>query len=107
MVQKNKVKKIIRDQGLRISPDSFDGINREVIKLILQMCKRVEDDNMKTLQTQHTQINGVQSIKEEEEKSICNRCGGIPDFCLDVARNVRANAEDYGKILLARWRKAK
>ena len=65
MIQKSKVKKIIRDQGLRISPDSFDGINREVIKLILKMCERVEEDNMKTLQPKHTKIRSVQSIKTD------------------------------------------
>ena len=110
MVQKNKVKQIIKDQGLRISPESFDGINREVINLISLMCKRVKEDNMKTLQAQHTHIsNGVHNVSREtvDEQPICNRCGGIPEFCLDVARNVRANAEDYAKTLHANWKRAK
>ena len=107
MSQKSKGKQIIRDQGLRISPDSFDGINREVTNLILQMCGKVKEDNMKTLQIQHTQVSGVQSTKTEEDKQVCNRCGSIPDFAMRAAVDIRSNAEDYGKILLARWRKEK
>ena len=110
MVQKNKVKQIIKDQGLRISPESFDGINREVINLISLMCKRVKEDNMKTLQSQHTHIsNGVHNVSREtvDEQPICNRCGSVPDYIMDVAYSIRANAEDYAKILHANWKRAK
>ena len=36
-IQKSKIKKLIRDNGFRISPESFDGINRSVENLVKQI----------------------------------------------------------------------
>ena len=53
-IQKSKIKALVRNEGYRISPESFDGINRAIEGLIKGMLNKVEADGMKTLMNQHT-----------------------------------------------------
>ena len=55
-IQKSSVRKLVKDKGFRISPSSYDGINRSVESIILQMLEKVDQDGMKTLMDQHTGI---------------------------------------------------
>ena len=41
LLKKSEVKKLIRDEGYRISPDSYEGINRAVESTIKQMLVQV------------------------------------------------------------------
>ena len=54
LLKKSEIKKLIRGEGYRISPESYEGINRAVESTIKQMLVQVANDNMKTLMMQHT-----------------------------------------------------
>ena len=71
MIQKSKIKQFINAQGLRISPDAFDGIQRNLENVIKDMCKKVTDDGMKTLMVQHT---GITKQSGSSPDSIYKRC---------------------------------
>lgn len=82
-IQKSKIKSLVRDQGFRLSPDAFDGINRSVENLIKQMLTKVQADGMKTLMGQHT---GVVKVKQKSNDTIygkkCQRCCNLDDAFL-------------------------
>ena len=61
-IQKSKIKTLIKNEGFRLSPESFDGINRAVEGLVKDMLVKVEADGMKTLMAQHT---GAPQPKQE------------------------------------------
>jgi hypothetical protein len=83
MIQKSKIKQFINAQGLRISPDAFDGIQRNLENVIKDMCKKVTDDGMKTLMVQHT---GITKQSGSSPDSIygrkCQRCSTLDDAFL-------------------------
>ncbi len=53
MIQKSKVKKLINSNGLSVSSQSYDSIERVVAEVINQLCDNVREDNMKTLMPHH------------------------------------------------------
>ena len=81
-IQKNSIKKLVREKGFRISPSSFDGINRSVRQLIINMLARVDQDGMKTLMDQHTgNIKPTKKTEKTITKNSCKRCCNIkPEF---------------------------
>ena len=66
-IQKSKVKKFINSKGFSLRPDALDGINRTIEKVISSMLDNVEQDGMKTLLPQHTQVRNT--VKETSNKS--------------------------------------
>ena len=82
-IQKSSVKKLVKDKGFRISPSSYDGINRSVESIILQMLEKVDQDGMKTLMDQHTGI--TKKAKVVKSKS-CTRCCMIKEQFIQWAR---------------------
>ena len=87
-IQKSKIKALVRNEGYRISPESFDGINRAIEGLIKGMLNKVEADGMKTLMNQHT---GQAQAKVEQSESVagrkCQRCCNVDDTFLYKARD--------------------
>ncbi len=87
-IQKSKIKALVRNEGYRISPESFDGINRAIEGLIKGMLNKVEADGMKTLMNQHT---GQAQAKVEQSESVagrkCQRCCNVDDAFLYKARD--------------------
>ena len=82
-IQKNSIKKLVKNRGFRISPGSYDGINRSVEKLIVNMLEKVEQDGMKTLMDQHT---GVTKTTKVVKSKSCTRCCMIKDQFIQWAR---------------------
>jgi hypothetical protein len=84
-IQKTKVKALVRDQGYRISPESFDGINRAIEGLIKGMLDKVEADGMKTLMVQHTGVNKA----PRQSSGSCKKCVNIKPEFLRFARSTQ------------------
>ena len=89
-IQKSKIKAFINSNGVRVSPDAFDGINRQIEALMEQMIAKVEADGMKTLMSQHTSINKVTN----EKSSGCKKCANIKPEFLKFARNTQGYCHD-------------
>ena len=89
-IQKSKIKALVRNEGYRISPESFDGINRAIEGLIKGMLNKVEADGMKTLMNQHT---GVSKVSEASSNS-CKKCANIKPEFLKFARNTQSYCHD-------------
>ena len=94
------VRKLIRDEGFRVSPESLDGINRAVQDLIKGMLNRVKEDGMKTLQPQHT--GATQTT--QESKSKCTKCANIRPEFLKFARNTQSWCVDEAIVMQKRIR---
>jgi|TARA_R100000353_G_C6504118_1_gene194898 hypothetical protein len=94
-IQKSKIKSLVRDQGFRLSPDAFDGINRSVENLIKQMLTKVQADGMKTLMGQHT---GVSKPKQQSGSS-CKKCCNIKPQFLQWAKTTQMYCHDQAVIL--------
>tara|TARA_R100001443_G_scaffold17872_1_gene28483 strand:+ start:7113 stop:7415 length:303 start_codon:yes stop_codon:yes gene_type:complete len=97
-IQKSKIKKLIRDNGFRISPESFDGINRSVENLIKQMLNKVDQDGMKTLMSKHT---GVTS-PTQSNKSSCKKCCNLKPEFLKFAKSTQDYCHEQAVILSRR-----
>ena len=89
-IQKTKIKALVRDQGYRISPESFDGIYRAVEGLIKGMLDKVEADGMKTLMVQHTGVNKT----PRQSSGNCKKCVNIKPEFLKFARSTQAYCHD-------------
>ena len=111
LIQKSKVKQLVKSFDCRLSPDSIDGINRAVESLIKGMTDHVKQDGMKTLMMQHT---GHSTPKTTEESSLngeygghmkdikhrtCKRCVNIKDTFLRWARDTQTYCHDKATIL--------
>ena len=94
-IQKTKIKALVRDQGYRISPESFDGINRAVEGLIKGMLDKVEADGMKTLMVQHTGVNKT----PRQSSGNCKKCVNIKPEFLKFARSTQAYCHDQANKL--------
>ena len=94
-VQKSKIKSLIKDEGFRLSPESFDGINRAVEGLVKDMLVKVEADGMKTLMAQHT---GVLKVKQESNGS-CKKCCNIKPEFLRFAKSTQEYCIEKAIIL--------
>ena len=87
-IQKSKIKSLVRSEGYRISPESFDGINRAIEGLIKGMLGKVEADGMKTLMSQHT--GQTQAKAENNNTAIskkCQRCCNVDDAFIYKAKD--------------------
>jgi hypothetical protein len=89
-IQKSKIKALVRKLGFRISPESFDGINRAIEALIKGMLNKVEADGMKTLMNQHTGATKVYTASS----SSCKNCANIKPEFLKFARNTQSYCHD-------------
>tara|TARA_Y100001963_G_scaffold98937_1_gene136220 strand:- start:2860 stop:3168 length:309 start_codon:yes stop_codon:yes gene_type:complete len=89
-IQKSKIKSLVRDLGFRISPESFDGINRAIEALIKSMLNKVEADGMKTLMNQHTGTTKASGTSS----SSCKKCANIKPEFLKFARNTQVYCHD-------------
>ncbi len=85
-IQKSKIKAFVNARGVRISPEAFDGINRQIEGLLGQMIEKVKADGMKTLMNQHTGAKKA-NPKLSTNRKICRRCSGIDDAFLQKASN--------------------
>ena len=94
-IQKSKIKALVRNEGYRISPESFDGINRAIEGLIKGMLNKVEADGMKTLMNQHT---GVSKVSEASSNS-CKKCANIKPEFLKFARNTQVWCSEEAYIM--------
>lgn len=94
-VQKSKIKSLIKDEGFRLSPESFDGINRAVEGLVKSMLVKVEADGMKTLMTQHT---GVLKVKQESNGG-CKKCCNLKPEFLRFAKSTQEYCHEQAVIL--------
>ena len=94
-IQKSKIKSLIKDEGFRLSPESFDGINRAVEGLVKDMLVKVEADGMKTLMAQHT---GVLKVKQESNGS-CKKCCNIKPEFLRFAKSTQEYCHEQAVIL--------
>ena len=97
LIQKSKVKQLIRDQGLRCSPDSFDGINRAVESIIKQLCSNVLESGMKTMMTQHTIPKNKNGSNVSNGK--CKKCVNIKPEFLKFARSTQVYCHEQAVIL--------
>ena len=50
LVKSSKVKELVKDQGLNMSGDSVEKLNKDVSKLIINACTRAKQNNRRTLQ---------------------------------------------------------
>ena len=100
LIKTSKIKDLVRSKGFRISPESFDGINRRVEDLVIQMLEKVEQDGMKTLQPQHT--GATQTT--QESKSKCTKCANIRPEFLRFARNTQSWCADEAVAMQRRIR---
>jgi len=106
LLKKSEIRKLVRNEGFRISPESYDGINRAVENTIKQMLVQVSNDNMKTLMAQHTDSTyaNVESPKTDQPKQKevygCQRCGNIKATYIRWARNVQQFCADEAMIML-------
>ena len=96
LIQKSKVKKLINEEGIRISPDTFDGINRAVENLLKQLCAKVLDDGMKTMMLKHTPAEKV--AVDETERS-CDRCTNLKSEFITFARSVQEYCHEKAVVL--------
>ena len=94
-IQKSKIKKLIRDNGFRISPESFDGINRSLENLVKQMLNKVDQDGMKTLMPKHT---GVKSSVQSNKLS-CKKCCNLKPEFLRFAKSTQDYCHEQAVIL--------
>ncbi len=102
LVQKTKIKQLIRSENLRMSPDAFDGINRAVESVVKQMCQNVRDDGMKTLMIQHTKIAGRVSESQETNGKRCANypeCVNLKPIFLRWAKDTQRYCHDQAVIL--------
>ena len=87
-IQKSKIKAFLNARGVRVSPDAFDGVNRQIEGLLEQMITKVKADGMKTLMSQHT---GQTQAKVESNNTVinkkCQRCCNIDDAFIYKARD--------------------
>ena len=90
-IQKSKIKALVRNEGYRISPESFDGINRAIEGLIKGMLNKVEADGMKTLMNQHT---GATKASGTSSTGSCKKCANIKPEFLKFARNTQVYCHD-------------
>ena len=74
LIQKSKVKSLINREGLRVSADAIEGIDRLVEKVVTEVCLNAVEDGMKTVMLQHC----VHKEKTVIEKS--NDHGLKPQF---------------------------
>ena len=100
LIQKSKVKKLINSQGLRMSPDALDGINRAVESLIISLCGNVTEDGMKTMMTQHTNAKG-----ESNDERKCQKCCNIKPEFLKLARSTQVWCHEEATLLFNRLKK--
>ena len=98
LLQKSRVKKLINEEGIRVSPDAFEGINRAVENLLKQLCSKVLADNMKTMMMKHTPAIEEHKAESEEEKS-CSRCVNIKGEFLKFARSVQIWCHEKAVVL--------
>ena len=95
-VQKSKIKSLIKDEGFRLSPDSFDGINRAVEGLVKSMLVKVEADGMKTLMAQHT---GAPPQAKQESNGSCKKCCNLKPEFLRLAKSTQEYCAEQAIIL--------
>lgn len=93
-IQKSKIKTLIKNEGFRLSPESFDGINRAVEGLVKDMLVKVEADGMKTLMAQHTGV-----LKVKQESNGCKRCCNIRDQFMQWAEAAQGTCYDWAVSL--------
>ena len=96
LIQKSKVKKLINEEGIRVSPDAFDGINRAFESLLKQLCAKVLDDGMKTMMLKHTPTEKV--AVDETERS-CDRCTNLKSEFLRFAQSVQEYCHEKAVVL--------
>jgi hypothetical protein len=94
-IQKSKIKTLVKNEGFRLSPESFDGINRAVEGLIKNMLIEVKADGMKTLMNQHT---GTPQAKQESNGS-CKKCCNIKPEFLRFAKSTQEYCHEQAVIL--------
>ena len=95
-IQKSKIKALVRNEGYRLSPEAFDGINRAIEGVIKQMLIKVEADGMKTLMNQHT---GSTQVKQESNNGSCKKCVNIKPQFLQWAKTTQMYCHDQAVIL--------
>jgi len=88
LIQKSKVKQLIKEQGLRLSPDAFDGINRAVESVIKDICQNVVNDGMKTVMPQHTPVR-KKAAAETVNSNSCSKCANIKPEFIKFARSTQ------------------
>ena len=99
-IQKSKIKALVRDLGYRISPESFDGINRAIEGLIKGMLSKVKADGMITLMSQHTGVKKVSNGQPVDgSSSSCKKCANIKPEFLKFARNTQVWCHEEAYIL--------
>ena len=99
LLKKNEVKNLVRNEGFRISPESYEGINRAVESTIKKMLEQVANDGMKTLMIQHT---GARTTVAKSGS--CSRCANIKDTYLRWSRNIQQFCADEATIMYNRLR---
>ena len=95
LIQKSKVKQLIKEQGLRLSPDAFDGINRAVESVIIDICQNVVSDGMKTVMPQHTPIKKKSTVNNNS----CSKCANIKPEFVKFARSTQEWCHNKAVIL--------
>ena len=99
-IQKSKIKALVRSEGYRISPESFDVINRAIEGLIKGMLSKFESDGMKTLMSQHTGVKKVSNGQPANgSSSSCKKCANIKPEFLKFARNTQVWCHEEAYIL--------
>lgn len=85
MLQKTKVKKIINQQGFKMSAESFDFLERYAQEIIIKLLSNVEADGMKTLMPDHIPFG-----QEDKKKQVsCKRCIKLEDQTLQWGEAVQ------------------
>lgn len=75
MLQKTKVKKLINQQGYKVSSDSFDSLEKYTSEILIKLLKNVQQDGMKTLMPHHIPFN----TEEKKTQAGCTRCLKLKD----------------------------
>jgi len=99
LIQKYKIKKILKDEDCRLSPESWDGINRAVESLIKGMANNVKADGMKTLMAKHTVVSKKTKVAKTTK---CTRCCNIKDEFVRFAKNTQDYCHEQAVVLSRR-----
>tara|TARA_E500000318_G_scaffold57969_1_gene53694 strand:+ start:607 stop:921 length:315 start_codon:yes stop_codon:yes gene_type:complete len=95
-VQKSKIKNILKKEGCRLSPESWDGINRAVESLIISMSNNVKSDGMKTLMAKHTVVSNKTKVTTSSK---CKRCCNIKDTYIKWAKQMQTFCYEKAYVL--------
>tara|TARA_R110002012_G_scaffold132007_3_gene284921 strand:- start:3739 stop:4053 length:315 start_codon:yes stop_codon:yes gene_type:complete len=96
IVLKSKIKQVLKEHGCRLSPQAWDGINRAVTSLIIEMTNNVKSDGMKTLMNKHTIVSKSSTANASNK---CRRCCNIKDTYVRWAKDIQSFCHEKAYIL--------